>query len=63
MPNVVFVEAMVPVKNGEDVAGQMDEFLFFYGAADKYIGAAHAKVQMPPGIPQYNFADWEKYNQ
>jgi predicted GH43/DUF377 family glycosyl hydrolase len=62
VPNVVFVEAMVPVKNGEDVAGQMDEFLFFYGAADKYIGAAHAKVQMPPGSHQYNFADWEKYD-
>jgi beta-1,2-mannosidase len=62
VPNVVFVEGMVPVKNGEDVAGQMDEFLFFYGAADKYIGAADAKVQMPPGSHQSNFADWEKDN-
>ena len=45
VPNVVFVEGMVPVRNGEDVAGEWDEFLFYYGAADKYVGVAHAKAQ------------------
>ena len=45
VPNVVFVEGMVPVTNGEDVAGEWDEFLFYYGAADKYVGVAHAKAQ------------------
>jgi predicted GH43/DUF377 family glycosyl hydrolase len=44
VPNVVFVEAMVPVRSGEDVAGEWNEFSFYYGAADKYVGVAHAKV-------------------
>jgi predicted GH43/DUF377 family glycosyl hydrolase len=42
---VVFVEGMVPVRNGEDVAGERDEYLFYYGAADKYVGVAHAKAE------------------
>lgn len=45
VPNVVFVEGMVPVRNGEDVAGERDEYLFYYGAADKYVGVAHAKAE------------------
>ena len=42
VPNVVFVEGMVPVKNGDDDAN--DAFLFYYGGADKYVGVAEAKV-------------------
>jgi predicted GH43/DUF377 family glycosyl hydrolase len=42
VPNVVFVEGMVPVKTAED--SDRDAFLFYYGAADKYIGVADAKV-------------------
>ncbi len=44
VPNVVFVEAMVPVpdKSAEDAADRRDYFLFYYGAADKYVGAAEA---------------------
>lgn len=38
VPNVVFVEGMVRTKQ----AGQL---LFFYGGADKYVGAATASVQ------------------
>jgi predicted GH43/DUF377 family glycosyl hydrolase len=36
VPNVVFVEGMVQEKN---------RFLFYYGAADKYIGVAEAPVR------------------
>ena len=42
VPNVVFVEGMVPVKTGDDDAN--DAFLFYYGGADKYVGAAEANV-------------------
>jgi len=42
VPNVVFVEAMVPTKSAEDAANHRDYFLFYYGAADKYVGAAEA---------------------
>jgi len=47
VPNVVFVEAMVPTKRAEDVADHRDYFLFYYGAADKYVGVAVARMTMP----------------
>jgi len=31
----------------EDVAGHWDYFLFYYGAADKYVGVAEARVTSP----------------
>jgi predicted GH43/DUF377 family glycosyl hydrolase len=40
VPNVVFVEGMIPWKTAEG----NDAFRFYYGAADKYIGAAEAQV-------------------
>jgi predicted GH43/DUF377 family glycosyl hydrolase len=40
VPNVVFVEGMIPVKTGED----NDRFRFYYGAADKYVGVAEGKL-------------------
>jgi predicted GH43/DUF377 family glycosyl hydrolase len=42
VPNVVFVEGMVPVKTAE--GNDNDAFLFYYGGADKYVGVAEAKV-------------------
>ena len=42
VPNVVFVEGMIPWKTTED--NDNDAFLFYYGAADKYVGVAEAKV-------------------
>ena len=42
VPNVVFVEGMVPVKTTED--NDNDAFLLYYGGADKYVGVAEAKV-------------------
>src|SRR5437588_1652580 len=44
VPNVVFVEGMVRTRSAEDVAGRWDHFLFYYGAADKYVGVAEAMV-------------------
>ncbi len=38
VPNVVFVEGMVQMK---------ERFLFYYGAADKYIGVAEARAVTP----------------
>ena len=40
VPDVVFVEGMVRINNG---------YLFYYGAADKYVGVAEAPV-IAPGI-------------
>jgi beta-1,2-mannosidase len=42
VPNVVFVEGMVPLKTAQD--NDNDAFLFYYGGADKYVGVAEAKV-------------------
>jgi predicted GH43/DUF377 family glycosyl hydrolase len=42
VPNVVFVEGMVPIKTAEDTDN--DAFLFYYGGADKYVGVAKARV-------------------
>jgi beta-1,2-mannosidase len=42
VPNVVFVEGMIPWRTAEDTNN--DAFLFYYGAADKYVGVAEAKV-------------------
>jgi len=39
VPNVVFVEGMIPVNESDREA-----FRFYYGAADKYVGAAEAKL-------------------
>jgi beta-1,2-mannosidase len=39
VPNVVFVEGMIPVNERDREA-----FRFYYGAADKYVGAAEAKL-------------------
>jgi beta-1,2-mannosidase len=39
VPNVVFVEGMIPVNDSDREA-----FRFYYGAADTYVGAAEAKV-------------------
>src|SRR5437879_5295459 len=47
VPNVVFVEGMVATRSAEDVAGRWDYFLFYYGAADKYVGVAEARVTRP----------------
>ena len=47
VPNVVFVEGMVATRSAEDVAGRWDCFLFYYGAADKYVGVAEARVTRP----------------
>jgi predicted GH43/DUF377 family glycosyl hydrolase len=43
VPNVVFVEGMIPWKTNE--GNDNDAFLFYYGAADKYVGVAEAKVK------------------
>jgi beta-1,2-mannosidase len=40
--NVVFVEGMVPVKAGKD--SDNGAYLFYYGAADKYVGVAEANA-------------------
>ena len=54
VPNVTFVEAMVLVKSKDEglvpapsrhegmVLGNRNRYLFYYGAADKYVGAAEA---------------------
>jgi predicted GH43/DUF377 family glycosyl hydrolase len=42
VPNVVFVEGM---------AKQNKRFLFYYGAADKYIGVAEAPARMLKAVP------------
>jgi predicted GH43/DUF377 family glycosyl hydrolase len=39
VPNVVFVEGMIPVNDRN-----RETFRFYYGAADKHVGAAEAKV-------------------
>ena len=39
VPNVVFVEGMVP---------QKDLWLFYYGGADKYVGVAEAPGKLKP---------------
>ncbi len=44
VPNVVFVEGMVKTRSAKDVVGSWDYFLFYYGAADKYVGVAEARV-------------------
>jgi len=51
VPNVVFIEGMLPceqrfIENGAELKPPHKSFLFYYGAADKYIGVAEA-----PAIP------------
>src|SRR5438094_5745491 len=48
VPNVVFVEGMAVASNTQ--RGR-NEFLFYYGAADKYVGVAHARLQLPSSKP------------
>jgi hypothetical protein len=38
---------MVRTHRAEDVAGRWDYFLFYCGAADKYMGVAEARVTSP----------------
>jgi predicted GH43/DUF377 family glycosyl hydrolase len=45
VPNVVFVEGMVNANS------RRNEFLFYYGAADKYVGVARARLQLPSSKP------------
>jgi beta-1,2-mannosidase len=50
VPNVVFVEGMVPPAQTNQVlkSGALrNHFLFYYGAADKYIGVAEAPALQP----------------
>jgi predicted GH43/DUF377 family glycosyl hydrolase len=48
VPNVVFVEGMVATHSKEDVVGHNEYFLFYYGAADKFVGVAEARVTNLP---------------
>ena len=50
VPNVVFVEGMAPAPT--DSGPSSSEFLFYYGAADKYVGVARAKLQAPLSAPK-----------
>src|SRR5437899_8397585 len=46
VPNVVFVEAMVLVKGkDEGMVREGSRWLFYYGAADKYVGVAEAPLK------------------
>jgi len=46
VPNVVFVEGMVLVRGkDEGMPRQGDHWLFYYGAADKYVGVAEAPAR------------------
>ena len=46
VPNVVFVEAMVLVKGKEEgMVREGSRWLFYYGAADKYVGVAEAPLK------------------
>jgi beta-1,2-mannosidase len=42
VPNVVFVEGMIPVEAAKRTDG--DVFRFYYGAADKYVGVAEGRL-------------------
>jgi predicted GH43/DUF377 family glycosyl hydrolase len=56
VPNVVFVEGMIPVSSAPTSVSRGNrpnnvaehEFLLYYGAADKYIGAARASLALSP---------------
>jgi len=46
VPNVTFVEGMVLIKTkDEGMVQKKNRFLFYYGAADKYIGVAEAQAK------------------
>ena len=46
VPNVTFVEGMVLIKTkDEGMVHKKNRFLFYYGAADKYIGVAEAQAK------------------
>jgi predicted GH43/DUF377 family glycosyl hydrolase len=47
VPNVVFIEGLLPreqrfIENGTELKPPHKSFLFYYGAADKYVGVAEA---------------------
>jgi predicted GH43/DUF377 family glycosyl hydrolase len=44
VPNVVFVEGMT--RTSTTIIKPDEEFLFYYGAADKYVGVARAKLRI-----------------
>jgi beta-1,2-mannosidase len=48
VPNVVFVEGMAEAINP---SGGRNDYLFYYGAADKYVGVARARLQPPSSKP------------
>jgi beta-1,2-mannosidase len=48
VPNVVFVEGMAAAA---DAQSGRNDFLFYYGAADKYVGVARARLQLPSSKP------------
>jgi beta-1,2-mannosidase len=48
VPNVVFVEGMAAAA---DTQSGRNDFLFYYGAADKYVGVARARLQLPSSKP------------
>jgi beta-1,2-mannosidase len=50
VPNVVFVEGMVKAL-GTKATGADADFLFYYGAADKFVGVARATLKTPAQAP------------
>ena len=44
VPNVVFVEGMLQLEERVNSGAPRSRFLFYYGAADKYIGVAEADI-------------------
>jgi beta-1,2-mannosidase len=45
VPNVVFVEGMLQLKERINLGPAQRRFLFYYGAADKYVGVAEAPLR------------------
>ena len=45
VPNVVFVEGMLPMQDNINSSHSRGYFRFYYGAADKYIGVAEAQTK------------------
>jgi predicted GH43/DUF377 family glycosyl hydrolase len=45
VPNVVFVEGVIQLEERRNFSPYRNYFLFYYGAADKYIGVAEAPAK------------------
>jgi predicted GH43/DUF377 family glycosyl hydrolase len=45
VPNVVFVEGMIQLKEKRGSTPNRNYFLFYYGAADKYVGVAESSLK------------------